>query len=159
MSCLLFFLQLRIADEFKDFDEDSRYRPYRAVPRGLVTLRELGVVFVVAAAVQLSVALFWNPLLVYVLLPAWCYLAAMSREFGARQWLKARPITYLWTHMLIMPIVDFYAAASDWLSYSRRPPTGLLFFLLAVTWLCLMWSRRTTRHFSRCTVSTSSVDT
>jgi len=38
-SSFLFFLQLRIADEFKDFEEDSRYRPYRPVPRGLVTLR------------------------------------------------------------------------------------------------------------------------
>jgi 4-hydroxybenzoate polyprenyltransferase len=33
-SSFLFFLQLRIADEFKDFEEDSRYRPYRPVPRG-----------------------------------------------------------------------------------------------------------------------------
>ena len=42
VTAFLFFLQLRIADEFKDFEEDARYRPYRAVPRGLVTLRELG---------------------------------------------------------------------------------------------------------------------
>ena len=42
--CLLMFLQLRIADEFKDADEDARWRPYRPVPRGLVTLAELRVV-------------------------------------------------------------------------------------------------------------------
>ncbi len=41
VTSLLFFLQLRIADEFKDFAEDARFRPYRPVPRGLVTLREL----------------------------------------------------------------------------------------------------------------------
>ena len=41
VTSLLFFLQLRIADEFKDYEEDARYRPYRPVPRGLVTLREL----------------------------------------------------------------------------------------------------------------------
>ena len=40
-SAFLFFLQLRIADEFKDAGEDARYRPYRPVPRGLVSLREL----------------------------------------------------------------------------------------------------------------------
>ena len=33
VTSLLFFLQLRIADEFKDFAEDSRFRPYRPVPR------------------------------------------------------------------------------------------------------------------------------
>src|SRR5947207_1399464 len=38
----LFFLQLRIADEYKDFDEDSRYRPDRPVPRRVVSFRELG---------------------------------------------------------------------------------------------------------------------
>ena len=38
ISCFLFFLQLRIADEFKDAEEDAKYRPYRAVPRGLITL-------------------------------------------------------------------------------------------------------------------------
>src|SRR5271156_3057216 len=32
------FLHLRIADELKDIEEDTRYRPYRPVPRGLVTL-------------------------------------------------------------------------------------------------------------------------
>ena len=46
LSSLIFFLQLRIADEFKDAEEDAKYRPYRAVPRGLVSLRELGFVFI-----------------------------------------------------------------------------------------------------------------
>src|SRR5882762_10392211 len=54
VTCFLFFLQLRIADEFKDFEEDSRWRPYRPVPRGLIKLRELGVVFAMAAAIQLG---------------------------------------------------------------------------------------------------------
>ena len=58
---LLFFLQLRIADEFKDFEDDARYRPYRPVPRGLVTLRELAWVGVGAAAIQLALALWLEP--------------------------------------------------------------------------------------------------
>ena len=36
----LFFL-LRLFDEFKDAEDDAKYRPYRAVPRGLVTFGEL----------------------------------------------------------------------------------------------------------------------
>ena len=39
ISTLILFFQLRVADEFKDFDTDAEYRPHRAVPRGLVTLR------------------------------------------------------------------------------------------------------------------------
>ena len=131
VSCFIFFFQLRIADEFKDIEEDTKYRPYRAVPRGLVTLRELGYLFVIGAIIQFVIALLWSPWLILVLLGAWTYLAAMSFEFGAREWLKKRPITYLWTHMLIMPIVDFYATASDWVPAGDAPHKGLMFFLIA----------------------------
>ncbi len=131
VSSLLFFLQLRIADEFKDVGEDTRWRPYRPVPRGLVTLRELGWVFVAAAVIQLALALWWSPTQVVVLAVAWAYLAAMSVEFGCRAWLKRHPIIYLWSHMLIMPLVDLYATACDWVPANGTPPTGLLWFLAA----------------------------
>jgi len=131
-TCLLFFLGLRIADEFKDFDEDSRYRPYRPVPRGLVTLRELAWVGLAAAAVQLALALWLAPLISAILLAGWSYLALMTREFFAREWLKARPVMYLWTHMLIMPIVDLHATSCDWVPAGLvLPPAGLLPFLAA----------------------------
>ena len=32
--------------------------------------------------------------------------------------------------MLIMPIIDFYATASDWATSGALPPAGLLFFLI-----------------------------
>lgn len=132
LSCLLFFFQLRVADEFKDYAEDSQFRPYRAVPRGLVKLRELGWLFALGAVLQLAAALWWSPKLVILLFVTWCYLAAMSFEFGLRNWLKARPITYLWTHMLIMPLIDLYATSTDWMvSGSLYPPDGLIFFLAA----------------------------
>ena len=129
-TCLLFFLGLRIADEFKDFEEDARFRPYRPVPRGLVSLRELGWVGAGAAVVQFVLALWLSPLLVIILFAGWFYLALMSNEFFAREWLKARPITYLWTHMFIMPIVDLYATACDWVPAGLKwPPGGLAWFL------------------------------
>jgi len=131
VTCFLFFLQLRIADEFKDYEEDRRYRPYRPVPRGLVSLRELGAVFVLAAAGQLALALWLEPRLVVVLAVAWAYLALMSREFFVREWLVARPITYLWTHMLIMPLVDLYATACHWLVRDFPVSPGLKWFLAA----------------------------
>ncbi|MFP4351664.1 MAG: UbiA family prenyltransferase [Puniceicoccaceae bacterium] len=130
-TALTFFLQLRIADEFKDIDEDTRYRPYRAVPRGLVSLRELGRVFVLCAAGQLLLALWLHPPLIVLLLVTWVYLAGMCKEFFAREWLKARPLVYLWSHMLIMPLVDLYMTSCDWLVHGLdRPPTGILWFLV-----------------------------
>jgi len=131
VTCFIFFLQLRIADEFKDFEEDSRYRPYRPVPRGLITLRSLGIVFVLGAVIQASLAIWLDVRLLVVLVIAWTYLALMSVEFFARDWLVTRPVTYLWTHMLIMPLVDFYATACDWLVVDGHPETGLGWFLAA----------------------------
>jgi len=131
VTCFLFFLQLRIADEFKDFEEDARYRPYRPVPRGLVTLRALGYVFAGAALTQLALALWLDPKLAIVLAVAWIYLALMSREFFAREWLAARPVTYLWTHMFIMPLVDLYATACHWLVRDFPLSPGLKWFLAA----------------------------
>ncbi len=129
VTCLLFFLQLRIADEFKDAEEDARWRPYRPVPRGLIQLKELGALFVIAALIQGLLAAWMAPALFGVLLFAWLYLGGMSFEFGCRNWLKERPIVYLVSHMLIMPIVDFFGTACDWVPLGEGAPHGLEFFL------------------------------
>lgn len=128
-SAFLLFLQLRIADEFKDLDEDTRYRPYRPVPRGLVKLHELALIGGVGGLIQLALALWLSPRLVLLLLVTWAYLALMTREFFVRDWIRERPITYLWTHMLILPLTDFYATACDWQGARVAPPTGLFWFI------------------------------
>ena len=130
-TAFLFFLQLRIADEFKDFEEDARYRPYRAVPRGLVSLRELGVLGIGAAAIQLFLGLALDPSIVLLLAVAWVYLALMSKEFFVGEWLKRHPVPYLISHMVIIPLVDFYATACDWWPTGQGMPHGLGWFVAA----------------------------
>lgn len=129
-TALLFFLQLRIADEFKDFEDDSRYRPYRAVPRGLVALKELAWVGVIAGAAQLGLALWLSPALLPYLLLVWVYLGLMTREFFVSEWLKARPVLYMVSHMAIMPLIDLYATACDWRAAGAPSPHGLIWFLV-----------------------------
>lgn len=129
--CMLMFLQLRIADEFKDAEDDARWRPYRPVPRGLIKLSELRILFILAAAIQLALVLWLDPRLTWVLAIAWTYLALMSVEFFCRDWLKARPVVYLISHMGIMPLVDFFGTACEWLPRTGNPPQGLGWFLAA----------------------------
>ena len=126
------FLQLRVADEFKDAEEDAAHRPYRPVPRGLVTLRELGVIFAVGLVVQLAATLWLDVRLLVLLGVTWAYLAAMCAEFRVRAWLKARPVVYMASHMLILPVVDGFATACDWVPVRGvdRPPWGVVPFLL-----------------------------
>jgi len=129
-SSFLFFLQLRITDEFKDYDDDTRYRPYRPVQRGLVRLQELARVGLGAAAVQLILALLVDVRLVPILVGVWAYLALMTKEFFVRDWLKRHPIVYMMSHMLIMPCIDLYVTAFDWLHAGSPPPRGLAWFLV-----------------------------
>jgi 4-hydroxybenzoate polyprenyltransferase len=129
----LFFFQLRVADEVKDFADDAQWRPYRPVPRGLVTLRELAVLGVLGMAIQLAAVCWLAPRLVLPVLVVWAYMGLMWHEFWAHEALKKRPFTTLWTHMLVIPLIDFFATACDWLAMSgwHRPHIGLVWFLLA----------------------------
>ncbi|MBI4641982.1 MAG: UbiA family prenyltransferase [Candidatus Tectomicrobia bacterium] len=129
VSVFLFFLQLRIADEFKDYEDDARYRPYRPVPRGLISLRELGVVGFISALIQSGLALWLSRSLVPLLAIVWVYMVLMSKEFFVPRWLKAHPLVYMLSHMLIMPLIYLYTTACDWRVAQEMPPEGVAWFL------------------------------
>lgn len=130
ISAFCFFLQLRIADEFKDNEEDCRYRPHRPVPRGIVSLAELRLVGYLCAGIQLVITILLAPSLLWLLFANWLYLALMTKEFFAGPWLRKHPIVYMSSHMLIMPLIDAYVTACDWLPAGGDPPRGLFAFLL-----------------------------
>ncbi len=131
LSVLLLFFQLRVADEFKDAESDSRYRPERAVPRGLVALEELAFFACAAAFVQLTAVLLIDWRLLSLLVLVWSYMGLMTREFFAPRWLQSHPVIYLISHMLVMPLITFYVSAFGWISSSGEPPRhiGLLLTL------------------------------
>lgn len=129
ISTLILFFQLRVADEFKDFSIDSKYRPHRAVPRGLVSLGELAKLAFAGAAVQFLIAMYIDIGLVPVLFVVWAYIGLMTKEFFVPQWLLAHPSVYLVSHMLIMPLIAFYVSTFDWLCDCRDVPPGLIWIL------------------------------
>lgn len=108
------FFQLRVADEHKDNEDDTRYRPERPVPRGLVTLGELRVVAIGVGLAQVALTAWLDWTLLGLLLLVWAYMAVMTKEFFVPAWLKKRPIIYMVSHMAIMPLIDLYATACDW---------------------------------------------
>lgn len=124
------FLQLRIADEHKDYATDLAHRPERAVPRGLVTLRELDGLGLVAGALALGVTLAQLPRhTLAVLLAVWLWMALMRREFFVADWLAARPIPYLVSHMLIMPLLAVYGVAAALPTLAVRHGPAIAAFL------------------------------
>jgi 4-hydroxybenzoate polyprenyltransferase len=107
----LLFLQLRILDEFKDYEEDARYRPYRPVPRGLVSLHSLGRLWFIAAGIQLALSASLGPELIALLALILAYSGLMGVEFFVRTWLKRHAAVYMASHMLIVPMIAVYVAA------------------------------------------------
>ncbi len=115
LTAFLMILQLRILDEFKDFEEDSRWRPYRPVPRGLISLASLRRLWFIAAAMQVMGALLLDAHLLLGLLALWLYSGLMGVEFFVRDWLKAHPLVYMLSHIVIVPMIAAYIAACYWL--------------------------------------------
>lgn len=125
----MLFFQMRVCDEIKDYEDDLRFRPERPIQRGLISLgliKGLG-----AACVPVMLALTWSlsPGLIIFLALVWLWLGLMTVEFFAPVWLKARPFIYLASHMAIMPIIDIFITAAEWLPAGRNPPDGLWLFI------------------------------
>jgi len=132
-TTLFWFMLMRIADEHKDFEEDSKFRPYRPVQRGLITLKELRYigVFIVLAQIVLSIWVGFNLYLLGLLAAVYVWLLLMTLEFCVPKWLKARPTLYLISHMLIMPFIDLYATALEWLPRGGVFTFGILLYMIS----------------------------
>lgn len=131
-TLLAAFFLLRVADEHKDADTDRLHRSHLPVPRGLVDPGELRRVAAAAAAVAIAANLLLAPVLLVPLSVAGVWIALMTREFFARDWLRARPAAYLLSHMLVMPLLLLYATTVDWLRQGLAAPAGIWPLLAAV---------------------------
>lgn len=147
---LSILFQLRVLDEYKDADDDARFRPERPIPRGLVTQRELWDVgwASVATSIGLLLLLDWRLPLLYLAVLA--FMALMTFHFlvpqtrsalgpedvmvGGRLLPAHRPdlpgsaVFTLLSHMLVMPLIDLLVTACEWLPHGS-PPYGLWIFL------------------------------
>lgn len=138
LIAMTLFFQMRVCDEYKDLEDDRRFRPDRPIPRGLVTLRQILILGVVSMVVTMLAGLAWHPPVLWFLLLVWLWLAAMTLEFGMPDWLKARPVLYLLSHMAIMPLIDLLLTALEWLPHGRAPAGLWLFLALSFVNGCVL---------------------
>lgn len=106
---LCFFFHLRVFDEHKDFESDSTHYPERVLQRGLISLRQLTLLGLLAIGFELVLAACWQPLgmpaaVVSVGL-ALLYSLLMLREFFCGTFLNRHFVLYALSHMLIMPLL------------------------------------------------------
>ena len=123
----LFFL-VRIFDEFKDQEEDAKYRKYLPVPRGLMSLEELKIIGIIVAIAQIATIAIFQLDMLYLYVIVLLYLALMGVEFFVPEWLKKRQLIYITSHMVIIPLIDIYASGLDWLLEGAEAHWGLAWF-------------------------------
>ncbi len=123
----LFFL-VRIFDEFKDREDDAKYRKYLPVPRGLISLKELRKAGLITLILQISLLATFQPQMLWPYFLVMLYLILMGFEFFVPKWLKKRHLLYITSHMFIIPLIDIYASGLDWRLEGAEPHLGLIWF-------------------------------
>ena len=115
------FLMVRIVDEFKDYEEDCKYRPYRPVPRGLIKLKELKILFIICIILQLILTITCSQNGILYLIILWVFFALMSKGFFIKKILDKHLLLEVTLDELILPIMILYLAnfiAQIYLNYN-----------------------------------------
>lgn len=128
LTCIALFFLVRVLDEFKDKEDDAKYRKHLPVPRGLISFDELKKMGIIAVLLQVAVNAFWEPSMLLLYLLPFGYLMLMWQEFFIPEWLKNHQFLYVVSHMLIIPLIDIFASGFDWFKEGVAAPKGLLFF-------------------------------
>ena len=101
----MFFFQLRITDEFKYYEEDLKYRAYRPVQRGIISLKTLGKIGIATVIIQIMLAHVIDPEIIYFMIFVWIYMFLMAKEFFIKKWLTKRILIYALSHVVIMVFI------------------------------------------------------
>jgi 4-hydroxybenzoate polyprenyltransferase len=104
-----------------------KYRKYLPVPRGLISLNQLKWIGIGILLLQ-SVILLLNPSFSVIYCITLIYLALMFKEFFVEHWLKEHQLAYVFSHMMIIPLVDLVASSAHWSFEGINPPAALGWF-------------------------------
>ncbi len=105
------FLMVRIIDEFKDYEEDCKYRPYRPVPRGLVTLKELKILFIICAILQVAITFLFNEEGLILLALVWAFSGLLSKNFFMKKFIDKHMLFGVFLDELLMPVLVMYLSS------------------------------------------------
>lgn len=105
------FLMVRIIDEFKDYEEDKKYRPYRPVPRGLIKLKELRTLFVICIIIQFALTLIVNPFSLIFLLVLWIMFILMTKSFFMKKLVDKHILLEVALDEILLPTLMLYLSS------------------------------------------------
>lgn len=140
---LCFFFHLRVFDEHKDFEADSKHYPNRILQRGLITLRQLTIIGVVAIGLELLLSAIWQPLgkpaaLISVGV-ALVYSLLMLKEFFIGKFLNQHFVLYAVSHMLIMPLLAMIPFSFATGEYAWNAPAWFWWYAFVGFFVTFNW--------------------
>lgn len=134
ITAFLQFLMIRIVDEFKDYEEDLKYRPYRPVPRGLITLGELKVLLIFCLILQFFITLVFNKMGgIGFLILLWLYFALLGKDFFIEKFTSKHILIGVFLDELLMPLLVLYLASFIYIDYGSI--WRILLMLYIVSWI------------------------
>lgn len=105
-----YLLQIRFADEPKDFEHDNKFYPTRPVQRGVITLAELRRLRNAAIAIFFAAAIVtqsWTVIFLACLQQIYSLLT--RKEFFMREWLRDHFFIYMFSHYFQLIILNWLA--------------------------------------------------
>lgn len=130
---ILQFLITRIVDEFKDYAEDSKYRPYRPVPRGLIKLSELRVLLFICVAIQLTLTCIFNVNGLKYLAIVWLFFLLMTKSYFLKKFIDKHILIEVALDEIMMPLLILYLSSFVGLTFANIVP--LLVTVYFVSWI------------------------
>lgn len=138
LTMLCLFFQLRVFDDDKDYADDCRLFPERALQRGAVTRRHLLSLAGLALAVELSLAAISGPPALSAAAIASSFSLLMWRGFFARDRLRRHFLPSALLHLMVMPLLalvihGFATGNHPWQASPGFLAFALLGYLIAFT--------------------------
>jgi len=154
ISCLVtwgLFLVIRVFDEHKDYQQDVLNHPQRVLQSGLITLKHLKIMAIIAITAQVLFSLYLDDFSIGGATISWLimftYLCLMGAEFFCGEWLEKRLTLYAFSHMMIMPLTVFWlanlATPSVDVTSVLTPSLYVMMLLAFVSGFCFEIARKT----------------
>jgi 4-hydroxybenzoate polyprenyltransferase len=125
---------IRVQDEHKDLETDRVVHPDRPLVRGLVSARELAFSALLVGGASVAALALLSPWAAAGAVAVFGYVALMWREMFLGAHLRERPLAYLVSHQLVVPLL---AAA---VAFGRGTAPVLEVALVAASALGCAWA-------------------
>jgi len=133
LSFAAFLLRLRVTDEFKDIDHDSKNYPNRPFQRGAISSRQLIGIGVISLIIELGSLYIINPKAVIFYIPVLVYSALTAKEFFISSWLNKHFTIYFITHQMIFVVFAMWGFITFGVQLNLRALLGGLAFVMTMS--------------------------